>query len=61
MEIEQRENITVRILVMVAKGSLGDLFGRTILISAGESATAQSKEVPDLISTISNFARFSEK
>jgi len=44
VEIEQQENIMVPIRAMVARGSLGDPSERTILISAEESATAQSKE-----------------
>jgi hypothetical protein len=44
----------VLIRAMVARGSSGDLSERTILISAEESATAQSKEVPSFISIITN-------
>ena len=46
MEIEQQENTMVPILVMAARGSLGDQFGRIIHISVDENATALLKEVP---------------
>jgi len=44
VEIGQQENIMVLIRAMDARVSSDDLSERTILISAEESATAQSKE-----------------